>query len=280
VNRPRLINISSRAYVGTGANLEIAGFVVSGPPGSSDTVLIRGIGPSLAQFGVSGALANPVLTLFDSSGEQIATDETWAANSDFSQIISAESTTGAFPLSYSSGDSALVVSLAPGSYTAEVSATANFTGVINTPGVALAEVYEVSSSGAQLVNISTRAYVGTGSNVEIAGIVVTGSQPATVLIRAVGPALTQFGVSGVLAQPSLAVTDSSGNTVASNTGWSSGSNAAAVAAAAASAGAFALPSGSADCAVVVTLQPGSYTAVISGVGGTSGVALAEAYLVP
>jgi hypothetical protein len=173
-----------------------------------------------------------------------------------------------------------LVSLAPGSYTAEVSATADFSGIVNAPGVALAEVYEVSSSGAQLVNISTRAYVGTGSNVEIAGIVVTGTQPANVLIRAVGPGLTQFGVSGVLAQPTLTVTNSSGNPVATNTGWSSGSNAASIAAAAASSGAFALTSGSADCAVLVTLQPGSYTAVLSGVGGTSGVALAEAYLVP
>jgi sugar lactone lactonase YvrE len=277
---PRLINISSRAYVGTGANLEIAGFVVSGPPGSTETVLIRGVGPSLAQFGISGALAYPVLTLFNSSGEQIGTNESWYDNSNAPQIVAAEATTGAFPLKYSSTDAGLLVSLPPGSYTAEVSATADFTGVVNTPGVALAEVYEVSNTGAQLVNISTRAYVGTGSNVEIAGIVVTGTAPANVLIRAVGPGLTQFGVSGVLAQPTLTVTDSSGNTIATNTGWSSGSNAASIAAAAASSGAFALTSGSADCAVLLTLQPGSYTAVVSGVGGTSGVALAEAYQVP
>jgi sugar lactone lactonase YvrE len=278
VPQPRLVNISSRAYVGTGASVEIAGFVVAGPPGSTDQVLIRGIGPTLAQFGVGGELISPVLTLFDSSGVQIGVDDlSWGANTNFAQIVSAETTTGAFPLNYMSADSALLVSLAPGNYTAEVSATSPATGADNKPGVALAEIYEVSSSGAQIVNISTRAYVGTGSNVEIAGIVVTGGSPAYVLVRAVGPALAQFGVSGVLAAPSLSVADSSGNTVATNTGWSTASNAASVASATATVGAFALPSGSADCALLLTLQPGSYTAVVSGVGGTTGVALVEVY---
>jgi hypothetical protein len=278
VLQPRLANISSRAYVGAGASMEIAGFVVAGPPGSTDQVLIRGIGPSLAQFGVSGVLNYPVLTLFDSSGAQIAVDDlSWSSNSNFAQIVSAEATTGAFPLPYMSGDAALLVSLAPGSYTAEVSASSLITESDNTPGVGLAEVYEVSSAGAQIVNISTRAYVGTGSNVEIAGIVVTGGSPAYVLVRAVGPTLAQFGVSGALAKPSLSVTDSSGNTIATNTGWSTASNAASVASATAAVGAFALPSGSADCALLLTLQPGSYTAVVSGVAGTTGVALVEAY---
>jgi len=281
VLQPRLVNISSRAYVGTGAGVEIAGFVVAGPPGSSELVLIRGIGPSLAQYGVSGALKSPVLTLFDSNGVQIALDDLgWAANSNFAEVVTAETVTGAFPLDYASEDAALLVSLPPGGYTAEVSATSPLTGADHSPGVGLAEIYEVSSSGAQIMNISTRAFVGAGSDVEIAGIVVTGDHPASVLIRAVGPALAQFGVDGVLAKPSLSVADSSGNTIATNTGWSGGSNAPAIAAAAAQAGAFALPSGSADCAAVLTLPPGSYTAIVSGVGGTSGVALVEAYQLP
>ena len=279
VTPARLANISSRAIAGTGASAAIAGFVVSGPPGSTDLVLIRGIGPSLAQFGLSGVLAYPTLTLFDSSGAQIASNDCWSVNSNFASIILAETSTGAFALNYVTTDAALLVSLAPGSYTASVSATTDFSGVIDTPGVALAEVYEVTSAGAQVVNISTRASVGAGSNVVIAGIVVTGSQPAKVLIRAVGPALGQFGVTGELALPSLSIIDASGNTVASNTGWSSGADAAAVATATASVGAFALPTGSADCAVLLTLQPGAYTAVVSGVGGTSGIALVEAYQV-
>ena len=144
--------------------------MIVGPPGSTDQVLIRGIGPSLAQFGVTGSLTYPVLTLYNSSGTQIATNESWSANSNFAQIVTAETTTGAFPVNYTSTDAALMLNLAPGSYTAEVSATADFTGdtgIINGPLVALAEVYEVSSAGAQIINISTRAFVGTGSSVEI-----------------------------------------------------------------------------------------------------------------
>jgi hypothetical protein len=101
-----------------------------------------------------------------------------------------------------------------------------------------------------------------------------------VLIRAVGPTLASYSVSGVLAQPTLTVFDSSGNPVATNTGWSTNSNAAAIATETAAVGAFALPAGSADCALLLTLQPGAYTAQVSGVGGTSGIALVEAYLAP
>jgi hypothetical protein len=101
-----------------------------------------------------------------------------------------------------------------------------------------------------------------------------------VLIRAVGPTLSTFNVAGVLAQPTLTVVDSSGNTVATNTGWSTNANAAAIASEASTVGAFALPAGSADSALLLTLAPGSYTAIVSGVGGTSGVALVEAYLAP
>jgi hypothetical protein len=146
-------------------------------------------------------------------------------------------------------------------------------------GVALAEVYELDDGAPRLLNISTRSYVGTASNVQIAGIVVTGSNPATVLVRAVGPALASFGVNGVLEEPSLSVVDSAGNTLAANTGWSTNSNTSAIASATVLVGAFTLPSGSADCALLMTLQPGSYTAVVSGVGGSNGTALVEAYLV-
>jgi inosine/xanthosine triphosphate pyrophosphatase family protein len=257
--------------VGTNANLEIAGFVVSGPPGSTEEVLIRGVGPALTQFGVGGVLANPVLTLFDSSGNLVATNTGWSANVNAPQIAAAIQSTGAFALPPGSADSALLLGLAPGAYTAQVA------GLSGTTGVALAEVYEINSGIPRLVNISTRAFVGTASSVEIAGIEITGTKPATVLIRAVGPTLGQLGVSGALAQPSLSVVDSSGNTVASNIGWSSSSNASQITSTAQAVGAFALPNGSADCALLLTLPPGAYTAIVSGVGGTSGVALVEAY---
>jgi hypothetical protein len=270
----RLANISSRAFVGTGADIEIAGFVISGPPGSLEQVLIRGAGPSLAQYNVSGVLAQPVLTLFNSSGAQIASNAGWNTASNSTAIAAAFSATGAFAFPLDSADSAILTSLPPGTYTAEIAGTGT------TTGVALAEVYEIQSGGPELINISTRAYVGPGSDVEIGGFVVSGTQSAKVLIRAVGPTLGQFGVSGVLAQPSLNVVNSSGTTVATDTGWSTNANAAAIASEMQAVGAFPLPSGSADCALLLTLPPGGYTAVVSGVGSSSGVALVEVYQAP
>jgi hypothetical protein len=218
-----------------------------------------------------------VLTLFDSAGNQIATNQDWGLASNDIATAEAAISVGAFPLVSPTGgswDSALLVDLAPGAYTAQVS------GLDGLTGVSLAEIYQVGSSPAQLTNISTRASVGTGSSVEIAGLVIQGPAPAQVLIRAVGPTLSTFNVSGVLAKPTLTVVDASGNTVGTNTGWSTNSNAAAIAAETTKVGAFALPSGSADCALLVTLAPGAYTAIVSGVGGTTGVALVEAYQAP
>ena len=134
------------------------------------------------------------------------------------------------------------------------------------------------SSGARLVNIATRALVGTGGNILIPGFVIGGSGTETLLIRADGPALTAFGVPGALAAPSLILTaQSDGHTITTNTGWGTNTNPAQIASVAASVGAFALTSGSADCAVIETLGPGAYTVQVSGVGGTTGVALAEVY---
>ncbi len=267
----RLVNISSRAYVGTGADVAIAGFVISGPPGSTEQVLVRGVGPALSQFGVGGALTKPVLTLLDSAGNQLAANTGWTTAANAAEIGSAIKDTGAFAFPSGSADSAILVDLPPGAYTAEIA------GANGTTGVALAEVYNVSSDSAELINISTRALVGTGSNVEIGGFVVSGPQPKTVLIRAIGPALGQFGVAGPLAEPSLSVVDSSGNAVGENIGWSSNADAAMIASETEATGAFALPSGSADCALLLTLSPGAYTAIVSGVNGATGVALVEVY---
>ena len=270
----RLINISSRASVGTNSNIEIAGFVVSGPPGTTERVLVRGVGPALAQFNVTGYLSNPVLTVFDSKGIQIATNSGWNSAPNAADIAAAFKTVGAFALPLDSADAALLIDLSPGAYTAQISSVGGATGI------ALAEVYEVVSSSPEIINISTRAFVGPGSSVEIGGFVISGSQPAKVLVRAVGPTLSEFGVAGILAQPSLSIMDSSGKTIATNTGWATNSNAAAIAAETATVGAFALPSGSTDCALLVTLSPGAYTALVSGVSGTSGVALVEVYQAP
>jgi len=152
----------------------------------------------------------------------------------------------------------------------------HISGVNGGTGVALAEVYEVAYTGTRLGNISTRASVGTGANIEIAGFVIQGSGTEQLLIRADGPVLSQFGVGGVLAQPVLTLIQGS-NTVASNTGWA---NSAAITSANSAAQTFQFPAGSADSALVENLPAGSYTAQISGVNSTTGVALAEVYELP
>jgi YVTN family beta-propeller protein len=268
----RLINISTRAEVGTGANILIPGFVISG--NGTETLLIRADGPALTGFGVAGALAQPSLSVFDSSGTVVASNTGWGTNTNPAQISSAASSVGAFALASGSADCALLASLPAGAYTVQVS------GVSNSTGVALAEVYEVSSGGTRLANISTRALVGTGANIIIPGFVISGSGSEQLLARGDGPALTGFGVAGALAQPSLSVFDSSGAVIASNTGWGTNTNPAAITSAGASVGAFALASGSADSALVVNVSAGAYTMQLSGVNNSTGVALAEVYEVP
>jgi sugar lactone lactonase YvrE len=268
----RLINISTRAQVGTGANILIPGFVIGGS--GTETLLVRGDGPSLAAFGVSGALAQVSLKVFDSGGNQIASNIGWGTNSNPALIASTAAQVGAFSFASGSADCALIANLPPGAYTVQVA------GVGSSTGVALAEIYEVSATGTtRLINISTRAQVGTGANIIIPGFVVQGSGNEKLLVRGDGPSLTQFGVGGVLAQPSLSVF--SGSTlIASNTGWSTVANPAQIASVAAQVGAFSFAANSADCAQVVNLTAGAYTMQVSGVNSTTGVALAEVYEAP
>jgi kumamolisin len=286
----RLVNLSTRAEVETGSNIVIAGFVVQGA--GSKSILLRGVGPALAALGVAGVLAQPVLGVYDSTGALIATDAGWGnpptagtsgSGAAFRQATAADmSSVGAFALAAGSADSAMVLTLPAGSYTEQIS------GVGGSTGVALAEVYETSTKvPIVLSNISARCSVGANANVAISGFVVSGNQSAELLIRGVGPGLGAFGVSGVLAQPSIGLFDSGGAQIASNTGWTTsvvtGTSAVAAtvrlatAADMSSVGAFALAPGSADSALVASLPPGQYTAIISGVAGSTGTGLAEVY---
>jgi hypothetical protein len=268
----RLANLSTRARAGTGEQVVIAGFVIAGD--ESKPVLIRAVGPTLTAFGVDGALAAPKLDLYRGS-TVIATNTGWSRSANAVEIAAAATRSGAFAFAAGSADSALLTTLAPGAYTAIISSASG------APGVALAEVYDLSgaASGQKLVNLATRAVAGTASDTLIAGVVVTGTAPKRVLIRAAGPALAAFGLNGVLARPKLELY--SGSTViAQNTGWSTSTDAAGIALAASQAGAFAFPAGSADSAILIYLPPGAYTAQVSGLGGTTGVALVEVYEVP
>ncbi|MFM1746342.1 MAG: hypothetical protein RLZZ188_8 [Verrucomicrobiota bacterium] len=264
----RITNISLRASAGAGDGTLIAGFAVTGSSGKS--VLVRGVGPGLAAFGLTGLLPDPRLIVLDSAGRTVAT------NDDYDDLVTPSGLiagVGAFPLN-TRGDAALVTTLAPGTYTAQISDATNRTGV------ALIEVYEADGTGNRISNLSGRAFVGTGASIAIGGIAVQGDQPRQFLLRGIGPALASFGVTDALADPVLTLTSSAGITIATNDDWESAGNATAISAAAARVGAFALPRGSKDSAMLIQLAPGNYTPLISGANTTTGVALLEVYAVP
>lgn len=268
----RLFAISCRARVGTGGDILIPGIVIAGS--GQRQVIVRAKGPSIV--GVSGTLARPQLKLYKagvstpvaenigwSSGTQAQTDALKAA---FSQV-------GLSDFLMGSADCALLTTMDAGAaYTATIS------GVGETTGVALVEVYELGASSARMSALSCRAQVGTGGDVLIPGIAIAGSSPKQVLIRAKGPGIV--GVGGLLARPTLAVYSGGGVKLSENTGWSTSPDAAAIATATTAVGLVPFTVGSGDCAVLVTLPPGGYTAQVSGVDGTTGVALIEVYEVP
>jgi outer membrane protein assembly factor BamB/subtilisin family serine protease len=268
----RIVNLSARASVGTGGNILIAGFAIEGT-GSKD-VLLRGVGPTLglAPYNVPGALAAPQLTLVNSAGQTLTTATAWGGSAELASVFSE---VGAFALSPTSADSAVEETLAPGSYTSQVA------GVDSSTGVALAEIYDadLASTTSSLANISARADVGSGGNILIAGFVIQGSQPVTLLLRGIGPTLglAPYNVPAVLAQPEIDLFNSAGADIQSNAGWN---NNPALTAAFAATGAFSLAPGSADAAMIATLPAGSYTLQLSGLNGSTGVGLVEVYLIP
>lgn len=279
----RLSSLSTRAQVGADANQLFTGFDIG--PGANRTVLIRAAGPTLspAPFGLgTAALADPVLTLFK-DGVEIARNDNWGTTLGTATPVSAAtmSAAGGFPFaSAASRDSALLVTLPPGAYSATVG------GVGNTSGIAIIELYEIGATPGsnRLTSLSARAQVGTGAAVTIPGINISaGAGTRRLLIRAAGPALTQFNIPGVLADPTLAVTNLGASiTYASNNDWGTptGTNpasAATLAAAFANYTGYPFAVGSRDSAVLVELAPGAYTVQVSGVGNTTGVSLVEVY---
>ena len=246
-----LANISTRLLVETGDNVLIGGFIVTGT--HSKPVLLRAIGPSLM---LDGKLADPVLELHDSSGATIATNDDWQTNANKQEIID----TGIPPTDPK--ESALLVTLDPGAYTAILR------GSNNSSGIALVEAYDLDrTTDAKMANISTRGLVQTVDNVMIGGFIVVGTLDDTVLIRAIGPSLP---VAGSLADPLLELHDVNGTTIASNDNWRDSQEAEIEATG-------IPPIDDAESAILSTLTPGEYTAIVRGVGDTTGVALVEAY---
>jgi uncharacterized protein (DUF1800 family) len=268
----KLVNLATRTPVGTGGNVAVVGFVIG--QGSSKNILIRAVGPTISAspFNVPGTISDPKIEVADATGRVVFSNDNWSTTTvggatTFTSV-------GAFNLTTNSRDAAiLATNLAPGAYTATVS------GVGTATGVALVEVYDVSGS-ARLMNLSTRAQVGTGSGIIISGLVIApGDGRRQILVRAVGPALTDFGVAGALADPVIAIVNNSAPTVqiASNDDWGTNSNVASLKAAFTQSGAFPFAAGSKDAAVITDLAPGAYSIQVSGANNTTGVALVEVY---
>ncbi len=263
----RLANLSTRISLGAGRPL-IAGFVISGP--ASQRVLVRGIGPGLAAFGLSGLLPDPVLTVFDSAGRPVAGNDNFDPVDTPAGVVAG---VGAFPLNFAQ-EAVLAAILPPGAYTAQLGEAAN------RDGLGLLEVYRADDAPSRLVNLSSRGFVGAGSSLAIAGLAIEGESPCQYLVRAVGPTLQDFDVGDALADPVLTIASATGEVLFTNDDWGTGANAAETPAAAARLGAFALRAGSRDAALLVSLAPGNYTAVTRGAGDTTGTALLEVYEVP
>jgi hypothetical protein len=255
----RLANISTRGHVGTGNNVLIGGFVIDGL--ANKTVVVRATGPSLAPFGITNALANPTLQLVRSADQAIiATNDNWASATNAAQL----SATGLAPSH--SFESALLANLEPGAYTAIVS------GAGGTTGVGMVEVHEIDRPDIPLVNISTRGNVLTGNDVMIGGFIVQGTASQTVVVRASGPSLTAFGITNALANPMIQLVRMSDQAIiATNDDWGTAANVAEL-----SATGFA-PNHSREPAILITLEPGAYTAIVTGVGATTGVGTIEVF---
>jgi len=246
-----LANISTRLAVGTGNNVLIAGFIVTGT--QPKRIIVRGIGPSLP---VNENLADPTLELHESSGA-VTANENWRDT----QQDELRATTIPPTNDY---ESAVVKSLTPGNYTAVLA------GKGGTTGVGVVEVYDLDLSvDSKLANISTRGFVDQGDNVLIAGTIVVGSGTTNVLFRAIGPSLP--GISNTLQDPTLELHDGQGSIIASNDNWMDSQNKQAIIAS------TIPPSDPREAAILYQLTPGSYTAIVRGKDNTTGVAVVEAY---
>jgi hypothetical protein len=257
-NAPRLVNLSTRMQVLTGDNVMIGGFVIGGS--SPKKVIVLAKGPSLTQYGVANALPNPTLKLSRiSDGQTLAVNDDWGNAPNAGEIAQS----GLAPSN--ALESAVLMTLSPGPYTAIVA------GANNTTGVGIVEVYELDAPFTPLVNLSTRGRVGTDSDVMIGGFVISGSA-MTVMITAKGPSLAQYGVANTLADPMLTlVRISDGAVIATNDNWQSAQNAGEM-----QASGFA-PTNPLEAAILITLNPGLYTAVVSGVNNGTGVGIVEVF---
>lgn len=247
-----LLNVSTRLQSQTGDNVLIGGFIITGE--ESKQIAVRGVAPSLP---VDGALADPTIGLYDSTGKLIVSNDNW--NSNRSSVLAS----GLAPAN--EYESALIITLSPGNYTVILS------GADEGSGVALVEAYDLTpDTSSSLANISTRGNVEAGDNVMIGGFIIGPDAATKVLMRAIGPSLAKTGVSGALQDPVLELHGSDGDLIFSNDNWRSTQQADIIATG-------IPPTDDRESAIIATLQPGNYTAIVRGQADSNGVALVEIY---
>jgi hypothetical protein len=254
----------------------IGGFIVQGA--QTKRLIIRAIGPELGPppYNIPNELANTTLELHDRTGALIASNDDWQHTILGGVIIRNQAgdiqNSGHAPAD--GRESAIIADLAPGNYTAIVR------GINDTTGVALAEVYDLSNDASSILgNISTRSFVQTDNSVMIGGFIVQGTGTKRVIIRAIGPELSQFGVPDPLANPSLELHNATGALIGSNDDWQqtiiggviTHSQVADI------QNSGHAPANPSESAIIAELPPGNYTAIVGGVNNTTGVALVEVY---
>ncbi|MFL6541683.1 MAG: plastocyanin/azurin family copper-binding protein [Chthoniobacterales bacterium] len=255
---PALLNLSTRLRVQTGENVLIGGFIVNGS--APKRIAIRGLGPSLTANGqpIAGTLPNPFLELHDQAGAIVSSNDDWQTGPDKQELTDK----GLAPAS--SLESALIASVNPGNYTAILH------DAHGASGIGLVELFDIDQAAASAaVNISTRGFVETGDNVMIGGFIIGGSASQRVLIRAIGPSLASSSVTNALQNPMLELHDANGALTNANDDWKSTQPEITATGAA--------PSDDRESAIVATLPPAGYTAIVRGANSSVGVALVEAY---
>lgn len=238
----------------TGDGVMIGGFIIQGD--ADKDIIIRALGPSLASLGVKNTLADPVLELYDSTGAIVQQNDNWTS-------LPPDTVPPELQPS-SSLEAVIVATLPPGSYTAVLRSATGATGN------ALCELYDLAPENSSLRNISTRGQAGTGDDVMIGGFIVAGTNPSKVIIRAIGPSLGTAGVAGALLDPVLELHDGQGSLIFQNDNWRSDQEQQII-------DTTIPPSSDKESAIVATLPPGAYTAVVRGANNTTGVALVEVY---
>jgi len=249
-----LFDVSTRAFVQIGENVLIGGFILEGV--LAKTVALRAIGPSLATGGLQGALADPVLVLADSTGSVVASNDNWN--------IPSEEISGLGLAPTDAREAALVTTLAPGAYSAVI------TGSGSTTGIALFELYDVDLAKGRVANISTRSRVEPGDDAMFGGFILGGTTSAKIIVRAIGPSLVTSGIADFLPDPTLEIYDANGASLGANDDWRTDQEEEII-------DSQLPPADDREAAIVLTLSPGGYTAVVRGSNDSTGVALFEVY---